>query len=120
MNGPDAWTVASLPGVAVIREAFVTALGRVAAGQRVVLEVDVGVAVERVAALARDDVEDGALDVAVLGRRAELQHLHFLDRVGVRPRRRADVGAVDLVRVLVRAVAERLRRRCSGRRSTSS
>ena len=48
MNGPDTWTVASLLGVAVIREALVDGVGRVAAGERVVLEVDVRVAVERV------------------------------------------------------------------------
>src|SRR5262245_64944198 len=65
---------------------------------------------ERVSALTGDDVEYCALDVAVLGRRSELQHLHFLDRVRVGPRRGTDVGAVNLVLVLVGAVAERLGR----------
>ena len=64
-----------------------------------------------VAAHSRDDVEDGALHVAVLGRCAQLQHFHRLDRVGIRPRRRTDVGAVDLIGVLVGAVTQRLRRR---------
>ncbi len=50
-------------------------VGRVAAGQRVVLVVDVRVAVEHVAALARHDVEHGALHVAVFRRGAELTAL---------------------------------------------
>ena len=54
-----------------------------------------------VAALTRDDVEDGALHVAVLGRCAELQDFDLFDRVGVGPWRRTDLGPIDVIRVLL-------------------
>src|SRR5688572_26163393 len=64
---------------------------------------------KHVAALARDDVEDRTLHIAVLGRRAELYDLDFLYGVATHPWRRADIRAVDLVLILVRAAAHRLR-----------
>ena len=99
------------PLLAVIRAAVVERCRGVARRQRVVLEVDVGIAVQLVATLAGDDVEDRALHVAVFGGRAELQDLDLLDGVGVGPGCRADLRPVDMVGVLVGARAERCRGR---------
>ena len=108
--------------VAVVRAAAVLFVCRVAAGDALVHEVEIGVALERVAALTRDDVEHRARDVAITGRRAEREDLDFFDRVGVRPRprragqRRREIGAVDQVEILVGRRPERLRARAGGRR----
>ncbi len=67
-----------------------------------------------VGALFRDDVVDGAHQVAVLGRRTEGQHLHFIDRVGIwigeplAPVVVGDVDAVELKGVFVERAAEAL------------
>jgi hypothetical protein len=55
----------------VIRAALIERVGRVAGGQLIVLEIDVGIAVQGVAALPGHDIEDGTLNIAVFGGGAE-------------------------------------------------
>ena len=70
-----------------------------------------------VGALLGDDVVDGAHHVAVLGRRAERQHLDFLDRVGIRLRKPlaeivvGHVHAVELEGVFVERAPKLMVRR---------
>src|SRR5262249_24939549 len=81
--------------------------------QALSLEVVRRIVGELVAALPGDDVENGALDVAVLGRHADGLHLNFLNdvdaRLGARYAcaRACEIRAVDEKEVFVAAGPER-------------
>ena len=106
----------------VIRPSAIEVRVRVPADQRIVLVVVVEIAVKDVAPLSRDHVEHRALHAAELGGGAELQHLHFVEDVGVQPGKRTDVRAVDQILILVGARPERGRgrRRAAIRRLTDA
>ena len=114
---PPAIAMIGQAGCRTIRHALALLRGGgVAARQALSLPVVRGIAVKRVASLARDNVEHGTDDIAVLGRCAELQDFDLLDRVRIRPwpggasRRRGQIGAVDRVQVVVGGAAQDRRR----------
>src|SRR5262249_34279266 len=107
--------------VSMVRQAVVLVRCRIPPGQTLIHVVEVRIALERIAALPRDNVEHRPRDVAVAGWRAERENLDFFDRVGVWPRprgtgqRRREVRAVDQIQVFIGRGPERLGTRASRR-----